>query len=631
MTMAQPKLWSAMAWAMVLIANVIPLVAALPKPSAVKSYNLPRQDGCDPSENTYGPPPDREGEFGRAISQSGRQYITIVNLTPHRFRLQDSHEHQMRDWDWGDIEPGRARQNVAHYSEKVTDWLVDTKGEAYYDVGDTGAKFVVRATNNVKDIFHNKRFIFDLTGMNAGAREYKAPGPEIPVTLVITGSVWYGFVTSIHDGPYNWMGKIKDTIGDRTVSEIVMPGTHDSGMSRISRKVASFGIEHNTQTQSITVGDQLWAGARWLDVRVISVHVNSDIYSYEFWTWHGDPETAFPIGNTGESLNEVIDGINSFTSQNPGEVIFIQLRYLLGLRQFPLGGPVYWPNELKDDFFEQLKRINNRCANLGEKNLEQLRMSELMEWNEGKGCVLLFLDTAALEKRIIKEHVISRPDGIYHRNDMDWDDAWPDRMDEIEASARAVELWKGRTKPFHVGQWVVTGDLLTGLSKIAESMNTVLYWRGVNQITPQVFPNVLLVDYIGEVVQGENAWKDLSLELKTLAIGLNLYTISENCAINHRRSPLLEPISGQARLSGEEQRFPAWNGVIFANGTVLDEAPPDLRLGCVEILKKGTKFDNGTVLEQDMRNPECQGKPVVPGRGWNSTAALGTYRRGGAL
>ncbi|KAL2687754.1 hypothetical protein Neosp_005318 [[Neocosmospora] mangrovei] len=625
--MAQPKLWSAMAWAMVLIANVIPLAAALPNPSAVNSYNLPRQDGCDPGERTYGPPPSREGEFGHKLSTSGRQYITIVNLTPHPFRLTYTHENQMRDWDWGDIEPGRARQNVAHYSQNPSHWLVDTKGEAYYDVGDTGAKFVVRATNNVKDTLHNKRFIFDLTGMNAGAREYKAPAPEIPVTLVITGSVWYGFVTSIHDGPGNWMGQIKDTIQDRTISQIAMPGTHDSGMSRISRKIDSLGVEHNTQTQNIRVGNQLWAGARWLDVRVISVHPISDHHRYEFWSFHGDPEAKFVIGNTGESLDEIIDGINSFTSENPGEVIFIQLRYLLGLTKFALAGPLYWSAELKDDFFNQLKRINNRCANLGDKNLEQLRMRGLMEWNEGKGCVLLFLDTAALERKIPKDQVVSRGDGIYHRNDMDWDDAWPDRKNEIAASNRAIELWKGRTKPFHVGQWVVTGDLLTSLSKIAESMNPVLYWRGVNMITPEVFPNVLLVDYIGQVVDGENAWGELSLELKTLAIGLNLYTISENCAINHRRPPLLEPIGGETRLLGEEQHFPAWNGVIFANGTVLDEAPPDLNLGCVEILKKGTKFDNGTVLEQDMRNPECQGKPV-PGRGWNSTAAPGTYRRG---
>ncbi|KAK1765411.1 hypothetical protein QBC33DRAFT_560777 [Phialemonium atrogriseum] len=43
---------------------------------------------------------------------------------------------------------------------------------------------------------------------------------------------------------------------------------------------------------------------------------------------------------------------------------------------------------------------------------------------------------------------------------------------------------------------------------------------------------------IGVVTNGDHHFDQLSAELYTLAIGLNLFTISENCLINPRRPPL---------------------------------------------------------------------------------------------
>ncbi|TDZ23766.1 hypothetical protein Cob_v003008 [Colletotrichum orbiculare MAFF 240422] len=48
-----------------------------------------------------------------------------------------------------------------------------------------------------------------------------------------------------------------------------------------------------------------------------------------------------------------------------------------------------------------------------------------------------------------------------------------------------------------------------------------------------------MVDYIGIVLMNGPQWNSLSAETYTLAVGVNLCTISENCDINKRRSPLL--------------------------------------------------------------------------------------------
>jgi hypothetical protein len=128
-------------------------------------------------------------------------------------------------------------------------------------------------------------------------------------------------------------------------------------------------------------------------------------------------------------------------------------------------------------------------------------------------------------------------------------------------------------------------------------------------MTPEKYPNVLMVDYIGMVLMNEPGWDDLSAELYTLAIGMNLYLVSENCYINDRRSPLLEIKSKSMRLSSSPQTNPlvsSWNGIIFANGSRIDNPPSWLHPGRAEIYMNGTVFSNGTVLEKSVPNPDFE-------------------------
>ncbi|KAF7542404.1 hypothetical protein G7Z17_g11600 [Cylindrodendrum hubeiense] len=80
-----------------------------------------------------------------------------------------------------------------------------------------------------------------------------------------------------------------------------------------------------------------------------------------------------------------------------------------------------------------------------------------------------------------------------------------------------------------------------------------LYWSGINETSPKIFPNALMVDYIGMVAMNEANWEDLSAELCTLALDLDIYTVSENCDISKRRSPLLPSNSKALRLSSDKR------------------------------------------------------------------------------
>jgi hypothetical protein len=111
------------------------------------------------------------------------------------------------------------------------------------------------------------------------------------------------------------------------------------------------------------------------------------------------------------------------------------------------------------------------------------------------------------------------------------------------------------------------------------------------------WPNVLLVDYIGVIINDQFAWYQLSAELYTLAIGLNLYILSENCDVSDQHSPILPSAASMARVV-RKCASPSWNDVVFANGTAVYNLLQSLHLSRVEMLK------NGTVLSEDIPNSD---------------------------
>lgn len=122
----------------------------------------------------------------------------------------------------------------------------------------------------------------------------------------------YGYISSINFDPANWMHQLHDVIKDRQVRHLVMPGFHDAGMGRISSTYVNDGNSGNTQTQGLQIYDQLRVGARWFDLRIVTVDTSG------FWAAHVDDESKVqPYSATGQSFDSIIDDINKFTA-GPG-------------------------------------------------------------------------------------------------------------------------------------------------------------------------------------------------------------------------------------------------------------------------------------------------------------------------
>ena len=113
------------------------------------------------------------------------------------------------------------------------------------------------------------------------------------------------------------------------------------------------------------------------------------------------------------------------------------------------------------------------------------------------------------------------------------------------------------------------------------------------------FPNVIMLDYVGVQTGISTSWDELAPDIRVLCMGLNYYLVSENCAINKLR----HPFNRKKTAAGLTGPSPSWNGVKFANGTVLDERPADFDPWKEDVLPAGTKFANGTVLTADIPYP----------------------------
>ncbi len=105
-----------------------------------------------------------------------------------------------------------------------------------------------------------------------------------------------------------WMKNLKD---EAVISDIVIPGSHDSSTYSMSPNNGNNLIAKAAQTQDMTVYGQLKLGARSLDIR------GSDVFG-KIVTNHG-------VVN-GCELSEVLNDILKFSEENPTEVVILLFR-----------------------------------------------------------------------------------------------------------------------------------------------------------------------------------------------------------------------------------------------------------------------------------------------------------------
>jgi len=115
-----------------------------------------------------------------------------------------------------------------------------------------------------------------------------------------------------------WMQENLDKIGERTLRQLCLPGTHDAGMG-VFTSGTPFASPCNTITQTSLVLGQLQLGSRYFDIRPV-------VSAGHYYTGHYTKLSLVGLsswqGANGQSIEAIINDVNTFTRENAELVIF---------------------------------------------------------------------------------------------------------------------------------------------------------------------------------------------------------------------------------------------------------------------------------------------------------------------
>ncbi|NDI36293.1 hypothetical protein [Chengkuizengella sediminis] len=222
----------------------------------------------------------------------------------------------------------------------------------------------------------------------------------------------------VRENKSDWMEQLsKDNplFQKQKLWEVLLPGTHDSGTSTFddetwllapdNRSVnisdpndisrffaANFGqneIANLTQTQSLTVEEQLFAGARYLDLRVgpfmvweedrdncfiVDPVTGEVICNKEFLKFPTDLRTMH--GLYGEKVEDILNGVQNFVTRHPKEIVILDFQHF---------------HEMKPESYDHLvSLLDSKFSNqlITRNELQTNTLEDL--WSNGKNIVVLF-------------------------------------------------------------------------------------------------------------------------------------------------------------------------------------------------------------------------------------------------
>jgi len=166
--------------------------------------------------------------------------------------------------------------------------------------------------------------------------------------------------------PARWM---EDTLfpakGNLTLKDIVIPGSHDAGMSALN----GTGGQHassinpcNTLTQKQNIGKQLNAGIRMFDLRV-------GLFKNSIYTKHSSSDCMADAmgGGYGERFKDILDSIKTFLDRNKKEFIILTFSHFCPKEASA--------SKVADSIFQALGK--DHIYNNQSKSIDHIKLNEL--------------------------------------------------------------------------------------------------------------------------------------------------------------------------------------------------------------------------------------------------------------
>ncbi|KAF2473247.1 PLC-like phosphodiesterase [Lindgomyces ingoldianus] len=417
--------------------------------------------------------------------------LTLLNGSPFDWTLSGQHAYQMDTWSWPTISAGKAAKVQVTFGTKGH--TGDDAGEAYYKLAGTSNTFQVQARKP-----SGYKLTINLDGMSTktsqkGSNIDLGFRHDAAVNFIVSqdeaGQFWSNTGTTT-----DWMQQGLGSLGNRTLKQICMPGSHDAGMS--TYKPGTIGANFaNTQAQYLDLYQQLMTGSRYFDLRPV-------ISNGQWVSGHYSEVEGVWLGGNGQSLSDMVKQINDFTSQYK-ELIIINLSHTLDTdNDYKNLSQDQW-NKL----FDTLKGINNRHA-VSNPGKTDFTNTVLREFIQDRASVFIF---AQLPNGISLGDYANQ--GFFMQDNFPIFDSYSnsnnagtmekDQLQKVKDNRNLVADAGQRKDRFHILSWTLTQqpeDVLNpdkAIMNLGASVFDDLISNAYNSFTPQSFPNVLFVDALG--------------------------------------------------------------------------------------------------------------------------------------
>jgi hypothetical protein len=441
----------------------------------------------------------------------------------------------MDAWNWPPISAGTASRVYLEFGTKGSQ--KDDAGEAYYDIDGTSNKFSVKA---------RKPSDFMLT-ISLDGLETKQSSQGSNIDLGFRHDAAVDWIMSTDEAGQwwsnanlgvDWMQQSLSSIGNRTLKQICMPGSHDAGISNF--KPGTVGATFaNTQTQYLNFYDQLLAGSRYFDLRPV-------ISAGQWVAGHySEVEGLGWLGGNGQSIAEIIQQVNDFTTKYK-ELVIINLSHTLDT-----------DNDYKDltqeqwdKLFDTFKALNNRyTVTVPAKTDFSNKVLDDFIGDRASVFILAQLPAGISLGNYANQGFFNQDNFPFYDSYSNSNDAGTmqrDQLSKLKTERNLVADSSKRKDKFHILSWTLTqqaGDVLNfdrAIMNLAVSVYDNLFVEAFNAFTPDSFPNVLYVDAVGIRDKPVTFPYD-----KPRSVGMNNDIVSLAIAINNAKAGRNSYITGQ--------------------------------------------------------------------------------------
>jgi len=308
-------------------------------------------------------------------------------------------------------------------------------------------------------------------------------------TLCISSQSLYAYANGeVKKNNKQWMASISKEIANKTIRQMVLPGTHDSG----SRSAISRAAEKWTETQNYTIKQQLEDGIRYLDFRVA---YGAPIGHSKKWKFvHGN-------FNMWDEVSPSLEHIKTFLIENPKEVIIVDFQRF----------PHMDEEDDKNNFHELRNMLMDKLRKYMLPESKGVHQTIQSLWDSDQRLIVL-MDNAGrsklggLDKKLVwsRDYITSPWADESHSEDV------AEYLDERipNMNKKDKELNKSNHDRFYVVQGVTTpAPPMDGVEHLASEMNPLLlsilegnkvaldlhYWRNAPGL------NIIIADYVDKL------------------------------------------------------------------------------------------------------------------------------------